>query len=160
MKIDILAIGKMKKGPEAQLLDTYLDRTAKAGRNLGITSVNLHTPVESKKPETDARKSDEAQQLLSYLPPNAKLIAFDEHGDDLNSRQFSKLLQDALDDGAPSLAFAIGGPDGHGLELLNRSNRTIRLGRLTWPHQLVRILAAEQIYRATTILNGHPYHRD
>ena len=91
---------------------------------------------------------------------DAQLVAFDENGEDVSSSEFAAILRGALDSGMPELAFAIGGPDGHGQDLLERADRTLRLGRLTWPHQLVRVMAAEQIYRAITILSGHPYRRE
>ena len=84
----------------------------------------------------------------------------DEKGKDLSSLEFSKLLQDEQDMGTANLAFAIGGPDGHGEELKDIAVRKIRLGSMTWPHQIARILLAEQIYRGITILSGHPYHRE
>jgi 23S rRNA (pseudouridine1915-N3)-methyltransferase len=160
MRLQLLAIGRMKKGPETQLLDTYVDRLEKSGRALGITSVAVHAPPESRDAETARRKDEEAQKLLAFIGSDDLLIALDEHGSDATSRNFSQIMQTALDDSWSGIAVAIGGPDGHGDALLKRANHTIRFGKMTWPHQIVRILAAEQLYRATTILQGHPYHRD
>ena len=97
--------------------------------------------------------------LLADLPPGALLIALDERGDSPTSERFAEMLGEARDRGTPNTVLMIGGPDGHGQELLSRAGHRISFGRLTWPHQIVRILAAEQVYRAVTILSGHPYHR-
>ena len=95
---------------------------------------------------------------MARLPGDASLIVFDERGKSIGSEAFAELLRDALE-GARSPCFAIGGPDGHGPPMLERADHTLAFGKLTMPHQIVRALVLEQIYRATTILTGHPYHR-
>lgn len=137
-----------------------MGRLGKAGRGLGISQIELFEITEARQAAVDERKADEADRLLAKIGPSDFLIALDEHGDDISSRKFAASLQNNLDGGTPNFIVAIGGPDGHGPALLSRANQTLRFGRMTWPHQLARVMAAEQLYRATTILNGHPYHRD
>lgn len=153
------AIGRMKAGPETDLVTRYLDRAKKSGRALGITSVDVREFSESRKGSVGERKQDEAGSLLSALPKGSVIVALDETGKSLTSKQFASLVNQHLQSGTSCLAFVIGGPDGHGTEILENASRTISFGQATWPHQMVRIMLAEQLYRATTILNGHPYHR-
>ena len=93
------------------------------------------------------------------LPAGAVIIALDETGKTRTSVAFSQELQELRDAGTADVAFAIGGPDGHGPALLDAARLTLALGPMTWPHQIARVLLAEQIYRAITIASGHPYHR-
>lgn len=150
----------MKKGPESELLERYLDRVEKAGRQLGLSGPVVTIFNESRLAQPERRKSEEATMLLGALKPGGLLIALDEHGRDYGSQEFSEHLQSVLEGSHPEMAFAIGGPDGHGPELLQHANQTLRFGRMTWPHQLARVMLAEQLYRAITILSGHPYHRN
>jgi 23S rRNA (pseudouridine1915-N3)-methyltransferase len=159
MRIAIHAVGKLKSGPERELADRYIDRADKAGRAIGVTGVSSREYVESRAREVLQRKDEEARELLADLPQGALLIALDERGESPTSERFAGLIGEARDRGTPQAVLLIGGPDGHGQELLSRVGHRISFGRLTWPHQIVRILAAEQVYRAITILNGHPYHR-
>ncbi|MEZ5880552.1 MAG: 23S rRNA (pseudouridine(1915)-N(3))-methyltransferase RlmH [Nitratireductor sp.] len=160
MRLKILSIGKMKKGPEGELLERYVGRANKAGRQLGIQEIAVGEWTESRAGTAVQRKTEEAVQLLGNLRPGAVLIALDENGSDITSEAIARLIETSLADGVPEICLAIGGPDGHGGELLKRADMTWRFGRATWPHQLVRIMAAEQLYRAITILCGHPYHRE
>ncbi|WP_428977271.1 23S rRNA (pseudouridine(1915)-N(3))-methyltransferase RlmH [Salaquimonas pukyongi] len=150
----------MKKGPESDLLERYVDRAAKTGRQLGIQEVDASEWAESRAAGAGQRKADEASRVLSSVRPGALLIALDENGKDIDSEGIASLIQRSLADGVPEICLAIGGPDGHGRALLEKADMIWRFGRVTWPHQLVRVLAAEQLYRATTILCGHPYHRE
>jgi 23S rRNA (pseudouridine1915-N3)-methyltransferase len=145
MRLAILAVGRMKSGPERELYDRYADRISKSGKALHFMGPDLHEIVES---------------LVQLAGEGARIIVLDEKGKDLSSQEFSQLLKTEQDMGTTKLAFAIGGPDGHGDELKNVAVRKIRLGSMTWPHQIARILLAEQIYRGITILSGHPYHRE
>lgn len=160
MRLAILAVGRMKAGPERELYDRYGDRISKSGKALHFMGPDLHEIVESRAQESQKRKSEEANQLIQAAGEGARIILLDEHGKDLSSQEFSQLLKNEQDMGTAKLAFAIGGPDGHGDELKNTSIRKIRLGSMTWPHQIARILLVEQIYRGITILSGHPYHRE
>jgi 23S rRNA (pseudouridine1915-N3)-methyltransferase len=160
MRLAILAVGRMKSGPEQLLYDRYADRISKTGKAMHFMGPDLHEVMESRAQDTQKRKSEEAEQLLRQSGEGTRIILLDERGKDLSSQAFATLLKDEQDMGTQKLAFAIGGSDGHGVELANRAVRKIRLGAMTWPHQIARILLVEQLYRGITILAGHPYHRD
>jgi 23S rRNA (pseudouridine1915-N3)-methyltransferase len=160
MKLTIIAVGRMKSGPETDLFARYSDRAAKSGRQLGISAFDCRELAESRNTRSDARRDAEAAEIVAALATGAVAIALDEHGEDIDSPGFAALLRAHLDGGTGELAFLIGGPDGHGEAVRKAARKTIRFGRLTWPHQIVRVLLAEQLYRAVTILTGHPYHRE
>ena len=159
MKIGISSIGKLKAGPERELFDRYMKRSLSAGPQLGFSSFAVREFVESRASSADQRKQQEAELILSSAQKGAAICALDENGKDFTSEQFANLLASSRDQGISQFVFALGGPDGHGSNLLQTANPVIRFGKMTWPHQVARILLAEQIYRALTILNGHPYHR-
>ncbi len=159
MHLTIGAVGKLKAGPERELYQRYAERVTPAGRalNLGpLTSVEIS---ESRKGNAKERRREEAGSLLAKIPRAAVLIALDEKGEALTSEHFARLLGKQRDAGATALAFVIGGPDGHGEAVRERAARIISLGAITLPHGLARVVLAEQLYRAVTILAGHPYHR-
>ncbi len=160
MRLTIMAVGRMKSGPENELLGRYLERAGKAGRQLGISAIRQLEFAESRRQDADGRKIDEAAQMVAALPPSAFAVLLDEKGDDCTSQAFALQLQQSLDSGISELVFMIGGPDGHGEAARSVARRTLRFGSATWPHQMVRIMLFEQIYRAITIMSGHPYHRD
>ncbi|NLH81840.1 MAG: 23S rRNA (pseudouridine(1915)-N(3))-methyltransferase RlmH [Phyllobacteriaceae bacterium] len=159
MRITIAAVGRMKAGPERELLDRYVDRAGKQGRPLGITRVEVREIPESRAGRAEDRKVEEAAALLAGLSDTTRLIALDEHGRTLGSRAFADDVAACLA-GGRDLAILIGCADGHGAAVLDRADLRLAFGAMTWPHQIVRVLAAEQVYRAATILAGHPYHRD
>ena len=153
MHIILSAIGKLKKNtPEYELMSTYLKRTK--------WSIEIKEYEEKKALSGEALKNAEADLLLSSLPEKAKVVVLDEHGDTLSSREFANKIRTWQTNGADTIAFLIGGADGHGKKVKDRANLTLSFGRMTLPHFLMRVVLAEQIYRAQTILNGHPYHRD
>ncbi len=115
---------------------------------------------ESRARRPEDRKSEEAKLIRAQMPALTKMILFDERGGASSSTDFAALLAKLRDEGASAIALVIGGPDGLALELREEAARCVAFGAMTWPHQLVRIMAAEQIYRAMTILSGHPYHRE
>lgn len=158
MRVTIAAVGRMKSGPERELLDRYVDRSAKQGRSLGITRVEIREIAESRAARADDRKAEEAAALVTGLAEGTCVIVLDEVGQTMNSEAFATFVGQRIDAGR-DLAVLIGGADGHGAEARKRAELVLAFGAMTWPHQIVRILAAEQIYRATTILAGHPYHR-
>ena len=160
MKLVIGAIGRQKAGPETELVARYQDRAKKAGRSLGLSGPEIIEFAESRARSTSERKAQEAEQLLKALPTGSIIIALDENGQNLSSEKFARLIDRHRNAGSPALAFVIGGPDGHGETLLAQAQTTIALGAMTWPHQIARCLLSEQIYRAITILTGHPYHRN
>jgi 23S rRNA (pseudouridine1915-N3)-methyltransferase len=159
MRLSLLAIGKMKKGPETDLLERYLDRAEKAGKQLGISSVAMIEHSESRAASVELRKGEEAKLLIGAAKPGAFIIALDEHGKDIGSADLAELARGNMENAVPEMAFVIGGPDGHGQEILQSANLVLRMGKMTWPHQLARVMLAEQLYRSITILSGHPYHR-
>jgi 23S rRNA (pseudouridine1915-N3)-methyltransferase len=158
MRVTIAAVGRMKAGPERELLDRYVDRAAKQGRALGITRVEVREVAESRAPRSDDRRAEEAAALLDGLAERATVVALDERGQTRGSDAFAAFVGEKIAAGR-DLAVLIGGADGHGEAVRARADLVLAFGAMTWPHQIVRILAAEQIYRATTILAGHPYHR-
>lgn len=159
MRLKIGCIGRMKSGAEKDLFDRYVDRARKSGRPIGVNDVALVEFPESRASRSLDRKREEADALLGQLDSKSKLIVLDEHGKSLSSEVFSSKLFSWVDDGVGEIVFAIGGADGHGDDILQRADLKLAMGAMTWPHQLVRILLAEQIYRAITIRSGHPYHR-
>ncbi|MDP2120225.1 MAG: 23S rRNA (pseudouridine(1915)-N(3))-methyltransferase RlmH [Hoeflea sp.] len=159
MRITLFAVGRLKAGPESELSSRYLDRFAKSGGALGLDFVRTIEIPESRAATAELRKKDEAAQLARALPEGAALILLDERGKTPDSPGFAALLARLRDEGRRDLVLAIGGADGLDPDLHAGADAVISFGRMTWPHQLVRILAAEQLYRAVTILSGHPYHR-
>jgi 23S rRNA (pseudouridine1915-N3)-methyltransferase len=159
MRIAIAAVGRMKQGPERELVSRYLDRARGSGKPLALTGFDVLEFTESRAGSSDARKDEEARLLLGSVPDGVRVV-LDEHGKSINSQALATQIGRWRDDGRPAVSFIIGGADGHGRELLASADLTLSFSPLTWPHQLVRIMLAEQLYRATTILSGHPYHRE
>lgn len=156
MRITIAAVGRMKAGPLQALGDDYAKRLARGpfGRPV-VKEVEQRGRL-----STDELTEREASLLEAALPPGARVIALDERGDSLTSRDLAALLASLRDGGVAELAFVIGGADGLAERLRKRAERQIAFGNLTWPHLLVRVMLLEQLYRAQAILSGHPYHRD
>lgn len=148
-------MGRLRKGPELALIDDYMDRASKTGRALGLGPARV-VEVDDRKATTMATQ---AEALTRALPDNAPFIAMDERGETPSSPQFAKKLAGFRDDGVRELCFVIGGADGIDPSLRARAALSISLGRMVWPHMLARVMLSEQIYRATTILAGTPYHR-
>lgn len=152
MRIEIIAVGRARAGPERDLYNEWLRRIR--------WPVNLRE-IEEKRPlPADRLKAREAELLLAALPGDAPLVALDETGRDLSSQAFAERLGDWRDGGRPAIAFVIGGAGGLDPVVTGRADLVLSFGRQTWPHMLVRAMLAEQIYRAQQILAGHPYHRE
>ncbi len=152
MRLTIASVGKFRGGPLETLYTDYANRVP--------WQVTLRE-VEEKKPlKGEKLKSREADLLLKVVPKGATLIALHEKGREYGSMDFSKLLGRYADDGIQDIAFLIGGADGHCPSLLQKADHLLSLGKMTWPHLMVRGLLAEQIYRAHAILTRHPYHRE
>ncbi|MEW5421577.1 23S rRNA (pseudouridine(1915)-N(3))-methyltransferase RlmH [Amorphus sp. 3PC139-8] len=160
MRVSIAAVGRFKKGPERDIVERYLDRARKMGGNLGLDIGSVREVPEAQSGGVGERRLAEAQALSRGFADRGVIVALDEHGEDIASTAFAELLADLRDDGVPETVFVIGGADGLDPTLRDRARRTLAFGRATWPHLLVRVLLSEQIYRATTILAGHPYHRE
>lgn len=159
MRISIFAVGRLKSGPEKDLASRYLDRFAKTGPAIGLEFSRVIEVAESRALNADTRKREEAAMLEKHVADGAALILLDERGKALDSSGFADLFGTMRDSGKRDLVIAIGGADGLDPALYDKASAILCLGKLTWPHQLVRILIAEQMYRAVTILSGHPYHR-
>jgi 23S rRNA (pseudouridine1915-N3)-methyltransferase len=160
MRIVVAAVGRLKAGAERELAERYRDRATKTGRTLGIRDIEIIEVRDSRAREPERRILEESIALVSVVPDGAVTIALDTRGDSLSSESFAGRLRAWNDAGRASAFFAIGGADGLGEALRERADLTLAFGTVTWPHQLVRIMLLEQIYRAFTILSGHPYHRE
>lgn len=160
MRLLLVCVGRAKAGPERDLAARYIERAAAAGRAIGFPAIELREIDESRAARAEDRKRAEAKALRGLIPPQAQVIALDERGEEITSRAFAAKMLRARDEGVASLALVVGGPDGLDPAFLTDAWLRLSLGPMTWPHQLVRIMAAEQIYRAITIAAGHPYHRD
>lgn len=158
MKLSIHAVGRMKAGPEKELCDRYLERLGRSGASLGLDFSGLAEIAESRAAQATDRQREEGEQLLAHAG-SASLVILDERGRNLTSPQFAEALATLRDGGTRHVVFALGGPDGHDPSIRARASLVLSFGALTWPHQFARIMLAEQLYRATTILSGHPYHR-
>jgi 23S rRNA (pseudouridine1915-N3)-methyltransferase len=159
MRLLIAAVGRLKQGPEREFFAHYLARAETAGRKLGLLPVTVIEVPESRGPTAATRCKAEAAALLAKLPHSYARIALDRTGEPLGSEAFARALAKLRDEGVEGVAFLIGGADGLGGEALPRPIRRVSLGPMTLPHGLARIVLAEQLYRAATILAGHPYHR-
>ncbi|MBV8564067.1 MAG: 23S rRNA (pseudouridine(1915)-N(3))-methyltransferase RlmH [Methylobacteriaceae bacterium] len=159
MRIALVSVGRMKAGPERELFGRYFSRLADSARIAGITGVEARELPESRARRPDDRRAEEAAAIRAAIPEAAILVALDERGISLTSAQWAADIGKARDAGRSAYAVAIGGPDGLDPTLRETAHKAINFGATTWPHQLVRILAAEQLYRAITILSGRPYHR-
>jgi 23S rRNA (pseudouridine1915-N3)-methyltransferase len=151
VRITILAIGRAKAGPETALYEHFVRRIA--------WPVTLRELEEKRQLPTAQRIAREGALLSEALPAGARSIALDERGVLQSSEEFAALLGQWRDQGTPEICFMIGGADGHAEPVRARADLLLALGRMTWPHLVVRSLLAEQLYRAQTILSGHPYHR-
>jgi len=154
LRISLICVGKLGAAPEAALARDYAQRAAAVGRALGIAPVEI-VELDARKPGRGA----EAARILERVG-QARLVACDEHGVAHTSRSFAARLATLRDDGVRELAFVIGGADGLDEAVLQAAMERIAFGPQTWPHALARVMLAEQVYRAVTILSGAPYHRD
>jgi len=158
MRVTIAAIGRMKAGPERELVGRYLDRAVASGKPLGLTGFTVAEFPESRAAATATRKAEEGK-VLRNASAGSVLVALDERGAAIGSDAFANHLRRWRDDGRAGVAFLVGGADGLDPVLVSEADLVLSFSPLTWPHQLVRIMLAEQLYRTTTILSGHPYHR-
>lgn len=159
MKLSIHAIGRMKSGPERELFQRYWARAQSLGKAQGVQTLSIKELSESKAGRARERMAQEATQLLNGLDEKAFVVALDERGKTMNSPDFAQTIRQCRDEGVGEIVFIIGGADGLDASVRERTNRVIGFGAMTWPHQFVRIMIAEQIYRCFAILAGHPYHK-
>ena len=159
MRLLLVCVGRTKAGPERELVGRYIARAAAAGRSLGFGSVEHRELDESRARRPEDRKSEEAKKIRALLGDSGRFIACEESGANLSSADFALRLGKLRDQGIQTLGLVIGGPDGLEPEFCAKAEFQLAFGAMTWPHQLAQAMAAEQIYRALTILSGHPYHR-
>ncbi|WP_299562843.1 23S rRNA (pseudouridine(1915)-N(3))-methyltransferase RlmH [Enterovirga sp.] len=158
MRVRILAIGRLKSGPERDLVERYRTRCLALGRGLGFAGPDLVEIPEGRARRDVERRADEALRLRERAG-GAQLLLLDEAAPAMTSEAFAGRLAELRDAGQPDLALVIGGPDGFDPDFKRQGAWSVSFGRFTLPHQLVRVLATEQLYRAFTIIAGHPYHR-
>jgi 23S rRNA (pseudouridine1915-N3)-methyltransferase len=158
VRLSVVAVGRLKSGPERDLAERYRERAEALGRSGGFAPVEVVEIPESRARRDADRRAEEARAILERAGP-ATLVPFDERGRAITSEDLAGRLGAWRDGGTPALAFAIGGADGLDPAVRDRAALVLSFGALTLPHQLVRVLVLEQIYRCLTILAGHPYHR-
>ena len=158
MRLIVAAVGRLKDA-ERDLCERYGKRFDASGRALGLGPLSISELSESRAASTELRKADEAARLLKAAAAATARVVLDESGKTLASEAFAKWLAQTRDGGCKGLAFLIGGPDGHGPEAVQSAALKLSLGAMTLPHGIARAVLIEQLYRAATILSGHPYHR-
>ena len=155
MRLHVCAVGRLRAGPERDLINDYTTRFDRTGRPLGLGPLTEHE-VEDRK---GGGMTTEADLLARAVPAGALLAVLDERGRVISSPEFADHLAKWRDDGQQDVAFVIGGADGIASALRDRADFALSFGHMVWPHLLVRVMLAEQLYRAATILGGGPYHR-
>ena len=155
MRLHVCAVGRLRAGPERDLADDYMLRFDRTGRPLGLGPITEHE-VEDKR---NLGMAAEAVLLDRAIPSGALLATLDERGRVMSSPEFAEQLARWRDAGRQDVAFVIGGADGIAPVLRDRAEFSLSFGKMVWPHMLVRVMLAEQLYRAATILGGGPYHR-
>lgn len=158
MRLVVIAVGRLKQGPERELAERYRGRFADIGRKLGFRGLDVHEVAESRARDAGQRIREEAAAILA-LAPGETMVALDEKGKSIGSAAFAEQIGRWKDESVADAVFIIGGADGLSPELRRRARLSVAFGAATWPHQMVRVMLLEQIYRAATILAGHPYHR-
>ena len=159
MRLALVCVGKLKAGPERLLFDRYLKRLKEGARSAGLAGVDVREIGESRARRPDERRAEEGAAILAAAPKGGALVLLDERGPPVTSEEWAADIGRARDGSRPAYTVAIGGPDGLDPSLGAGAHRTLSFGAMSWPHQLVRVMAGEQLYRAMTILGGHPYHR-
>ena len=159
MRIAIAAVGRLKQGPERELAERYRKRASDAGRSVGLTAFDVIEIRESRADNVGRRMLEESIAIANVIPDRAVTVILDERGESVSSASFAGHLQAWRTQSRPAAVFMVGGADGLAPSLRERANLAIAFGTATWPHQLVRIMLLEQLYRAVTMLSGHPYHR-
>jgi len=159
MLIAVHAVGRMKAGPEQELAARFFERFSKSGPAIGLEFSGVVETVEGRAQTADERRRDEAARLRLQITRGAALILLDERGKNISSQDFADRIAALRDGGRRVAAIVVGGPDGFDPAFRGEAELVLSFGALTWPHQLVRVMLAEQLYRTATILSGHPYHR-
>jgi 23S rRNA (pseudouridine1915-N3)-methyltransferase len=159
MRLVVIAIGRLKQGPERELAERYRERFDDIGRKLGFRGLEIREIPESRARDAATRIAEEAAAISAVIPAKSVLVALDERGGNIDSAAFARHLGRWRDQSVANTIFVIGGADGLSPDLRRKAKLSIAFGSATWPHQMVRVMLLEQVYRAATILAGHPYHR-
>src|ERR1700742_3071392 len=159
MRLIVIAVGRMKAGPERELAERYRKRFDEIGRKLGFRGLDIREIPESRAREAQTRIAEEAAAITVLVPESSVLVTLDERGDNIDSVGLARHLALFRDRSIANTVFVIGGADGLSPDLQAKQKLGLAFGTATWPHQLVRVMLLEQLYRAMTILAGHPYHR-
>ena len=159
MRIVIAAVGRLKQGPERELAERYRKRAADTGRKAGLDGFDIVEIKESRAGDAARRMLEESIAIANIIPERAVTVILDQRGESTSSSSFAGRLQGWRTENKPAVVFIVGGADGLAPNLRENASLAIAFGAATWPHQLVRVMLLEQLYRAVTILAGHPYHR-
>lgn len=159
MRIVVAAIGRLKQSSETELSERYRKRVAQTGRQLGLRDIEIIEIRESRAADAGKRILEESIALANVIPKDAAVVLLDSLGENLDSIGFATQLAKWRANGRPAVVFLIGGADGLAASLREKAELRLSFGAATWPHQLVRVMLLEQLYRSMTILAGHPYHR-
>jgi len=159
MRLLVAAVGRLKQGPERELAVSYCKRAMATGRPLGLREIEIIEIRESRAHDAERRRTEESIALANVIPDGAIVVILDQRGESLDSLALAALLREWRAEDRAAVCFIIGGADGLSPSLVERAKFRLAFGAATWPHQLVRIMLLEQLYRAGTILAGHPYHR-
>jgi 23S rRNA (pseudouridine1915-N3)-methyltransferase len=159
VRLALVCVGKLKAGPERLLFDRYLKLLTGCARRAGLAAIDVREINESRARRPEERRAEESSAILAGIAKGGDLVLLDERGASVTSEEWSEDIGRARDTSRPVYSLVIGGPDGLDPALHAVARHAISFGRMTWPHQLVRVMACEQLYRAATILAGHPYHR-
>lgn len=156
MRVQICAVGRLRRGPEFDLISDYLKRFDQTGRLLGLGPITI-TEIDDRK---GAGMATEAPLIAAAIPKGAITCALDERGKQVTSPEFAKMLAGWRDQGRSCVSFLIGGADGLQKDLRESADQRLSFGPMVWPHMLVRVMLAEQLFRAASILANKPYHRN
>lgn len=159
MRVVVIAVGRLKQGPERELAENYRKRAQATGRALGLREIEIVEIRESRAQDAERRRVEESIAIANVIPERGTIVILDERGESRDSATLAALLQQWRAEDRPTVCFIIGGADGLAASLRQRAALRLAFGAATWPHQLVRIMLLEQIYRAASMLAGHPYHR-
>jgi 23S rRNA (pseudouridine1915-N3)-methyltransferase len=159
MRLVIIAVGRLKQGHERELAESYRKRAQASGRALGVRDIEIIEIRESRAQDAERRRVEESIAIANVIPERAIPVILDERGDNLDSAALAGLLQAWRAQDPPAVCFVVGAADGLAESLKERAKLKLAFGAATWPHQLVRIMLLEQLYRAVSIIAGHPYHR-
>ena len=159
MRLVVAAVGRLKQGPERELAAWYRQRAEATGRPLGLRDFEVIEIRESRAGDAERRRVEESIALANVIPEGASVVVLDQGGQSLDSPALAALLREWRAEDRAAACFIIGGADGLAPNLAAQAKLRLAFGAATWPHPLVRIMLLEQLYRAGTILAGHPYHR-